>query len=163
MISSGDLYHLVETYSVITAWQTSPSENVLARPKSQSLTVESLFMSKFDGFKSRWISFLECKYFNAQRSCQTMKRLWTSIRMFALITECTSLSSISKTTYKSLLLVALWTANSSTIRGFPSICLRKDISRKVLWASVEFRNAPNIFFNATCWWVTLSTALKTMP
>ncbi len=60
---SGALYHLVATYSVLTA-SFSPSyiAKDLAKPKSANFTKHSLFNRIFEGFKSRCIISPECIY-----------------------------------------------------------------------------------------------------
>lgn len=48
-MTSGALYHLVTTYSVLFSFSSSKP---LARPRSQILRSQSLLTSRFDGLRS---------------------------------------------------------------------------------------------------------------
>lgn len=56
-MTSGARYHLVATYSVMKpcsfGWAVTDD---LARPKSQTLRSQLAFKSRFDGFRSRWMT-----------------------------------------------------------------------------------------------------------
>ena len=61
--SYGARYHIVTTKVV----ENLP--NFLANPKSATLTMPSLFINKFAGFKSRCAIFLLCRYYRPSSIC----------------------------------------------------------------------------------------------
>lgn len=63
--SSGALYHLVTTYSVMS----SSSGGARARPKSHTFKSQLAFRRRFDGFKSLCSTPAEWMYFNALSTC----------------------------------------------------------------------------------------------
>lgn len=58
-ITSGALYHLVTTYSVLNSVSYS---NPLANPKSHIFRSQFLFNNKLLGLRSLWITLAECMY-----------------------------------------------------------------------------------------------------
>ena len=83
---SGARYHLVATYSVNSGWASMSAFSAvsvhsdLAKPKSANLTVQSASRRTLDGFKSRWITLPEWRYFTARYNWYMIYCLWISCK-----------------------------------------------------------------------------------
>lgn len=63
---SGARYQRVATYSVMKPELSSVDAAERARPKSQTFRSQFALRRRFEGFRSRWRTFAECKAFRAR-------------------------------------------------------------------------------------------------
>lgn len=153
--TSGARYQRVATPSVNIGEFSSLAAKDLTKPKSHNFIVQLEFTKIFEGFKSRWITDPECKYFNALANWYTINLICTSFKIPSAITLCKSAYINSKIKYTSLLFSALKVSNNFTMFGW-SIWRNISIYRYVLCASVECWNASNIFLSAYTFLVVFS-------
>ena len=113
-------------------WPTQLLGSVLASPKSQILTLNSLSISIFEGLMSLWIILAECRNFIAETQLKNMSSDWTLVKSLKFREEfppmkllrSVSKYSITMKTPNYWLSGALKISSILVVKLFPGICER---------------------------------------
>mmetsp|Transcript_114388 Transcript_114388/g.319655 ORF Transcript_114388/g.319655 Transcript_114388/m.319655 type:complete len:204 (-) Transcript_114388:134-745(-) len=166
-ITSGARYHRVTTYSVSTphACSSSPSGSGMsprAKPKSQTLSLQSALRRMFAGFRSRCATPAACRWLSARRIWTVMTCTCFSVSAcFDWMTLCKSAGMYGSTRYTSSNDGDGTAGKSRRCRRFS--CRRRARSRISRIMLLPCRAACRTCFTATCMPVSMSSQRYTVP